>query len=110
MPLKREIIGLTEPIKIGEEEIMARIDTGAKYNSICKTLAEKLSLGPPIKTIRIKSSTGKERRSMVQTEIEMKGRKLATVFNIADRQHMKYDVLIGYDLLKKEGFLIDPTL
>lgn len=106
--LKREIVGLTEIVKINGKEVTAKIDTGAKYNSICRSLASRLNFGPPVKTITIKSSTGKECRPMVEAEIEIKGKKIKTFFNIANRQHMEYNVLIGSDLLKREAFLVDP--
>lgn len=101
------IVGLVEKIKINNQEFLARIDTGANKNSVCSEIAKKLKLGPVIKTILVKSSNGVKRRPIVKAELELGGKKFTTIFNISDRQKMKYPVLIGQNILKK-GFLIDP--
>lgn len=107
----KKIVGLVEKIKIiggKEKEVLARMDTGAHKNSISTHLASELRLGPIIKTVRIKTSNGTEVRPVIEAKIIIKGKKIKTSFNITDRKHMKYSVLIGQDVLKK-GFLIDPS-
>lgn len=106
--MKKTVVGLVEKIKLNGKEIMARIDTGAEYSSVDKELASKLKLGPVLKTILIKSASGKTRRPIVEVEIKIKRKIIKSRFNIANRKHMKYKVLIGQDILKKE-FLIDPS-
>jgi len=101
------IIGFTEKIKINNKVILARIDTGAGYNSISKELAKKLKLGPVVKHIRVRTSNGEERRPVVYVEMKIKNKKLKTFFNIADRKKMLYPVLIGRRVLRR-GFIIDP--
>jgi hypothetical protein len=107
------IIGLTEHVKLNgtddNEELIARIDTGATKSSIDLTLASKLKLGPIIKSKMVKSAHGNRLRPVVEAEIEIKGKKILSEFTLADRDHMKYKILVGQNILK-EGFLIDPQL
>lgn len=106
--MKRIVVGLVEKVKIEGREVVARIDTGAQNNSISQVLAKELGLGPVIKTILVKSSNGKQIRPIVEANLELGGKKMKTTFNITDRSHMRYQVLIGQKALK-EGFLIDPS-
>lgn len=108
MYTNRIVIGLTEKIKINGKEIAAKIDTGAAYNSICSSLASKLKLGPIIKSVAIRSSHGSTRRPVVKANVEIKGKVFETEFTIASRMHMRYQVLIGQNLLSR-GFFIDPN-
>ena len=107
------ILGLNERIKIkspinNDEEIIARIDTGATNSSIDINLAGKLNLGPIIKTLMIKSTHGKKLRPVIELEIKMADKTMKAEFTLADRGHMKFPVLIGQNILK-EGFIIDPS-
>lgn len=106
--MEKTVVGLVEKVKINGKEVKAKIDTGAHHNSICKELFEKLNLGPVIGKVSIKSATGKQERPVVNAELEIKGRKLKTKFNIANRKHLTYPVLIGLDVLK-QGFLVDAS-
>jgi len=108
----RTIVGLTEKIKVKSnsnvKELTARIDTGATKSSIDIILASELRLGPVIDSRLIKSAHGAKLRPVVKVEITMCGRTVSANFTLADRNHMKYPVLIGQNILKK-GFLIDPN-
>lgn len=104
--MQKKIIGLIEKIKIKNQEVLAKMDTGADRNSIDSTLAAELKLGPIVKTTKVKSSHGSSLRPVIKTEIEIKGKKIKTTFSLTTRKHMKYRVLIGKKTLK--GFLIDP--
>ncbi len=106
--MQKTILGLIEKIKINGKELKAKIDTGAQGNSIDIKLAQKLRLGPIIKTYKIKTSAGHARRPAVRAHLEIKGRKFNTIFNVSDRKHMEYPVLIGRRILKK-GFLVDVS-
>ncbi|MEA3379112.1 MAG: RimK/LysX family protein [Nanoarchaeota archaeon] len=106
--MEKVIIGLTEKIEIEGMKIIAKIDTGANNNSICKTLAKELKLGPVIKNILIKAPNGSELRPVIKAKLKIHNKTMETTFNIADRSKMKYSVLIGQKVLK-QGFLIDPT-
>jgi len=105
-------IGFIETISIiGREEnkeVLAKIDTGATKSSIDSKLAAELNLGPIIATKLVKSAHGNSVRPIVKADIELAGQRVGTRFTLADRAHMKYRVLVGQDVLKEVGFLIDP--
>jgi hypothetical protein len=109
--MKKTIVGLTEKITIkgekGDETLIARIDTGATKSSIDLILASKLGLGPIVDSKLIKSAHGVKLRPVIQSEIIIKERTIRAKFTLADRTHMKYQVLIGQNILKKD-FLVDP--
>ena len=108
----KKIIGLTEKITIfGEKEkiskkVIARIDTGATKSSIDVSLAAEIKIGPILKTKLIKSASGSTMRPIVMATVELAGKKLEAEFSIADRNHMKYPILIGQNILI-EDFLVD---
>ncbi|MBN1792948.1 ATP-dependent zinc protease [Candidatus Woesearchaeota archaeon] len=108
---ERTIVGLTEKIiVVGQsetKELIARIDTGATKSSIDLTLATRLGLGPVVDSKLVKSAHGVKLRPVVQSEIEIGGKKILAKFTLADRGHMRYLVLIGQNILKKD-FLVDP--
>jgi len=106
--MAKTILKVTEKVKINNYPVTARIDTGAEYNSIGSALAKKLKLNKPIKYIRIRTSTGTERRPVVKAKLKIKSKTITSHFNIADRKKMKYNLLIGRRTLRN-GFLIDPS-
>ena len=108
----RTVVGLTEKITLNGKghkkvEITARIDTGATKSSMDIELANQLQLGPIVKSKIVKSAHGKTTRPVLWAEIYLAGKKIRSMFTLADRKHMKYRVLIGQNVLKK-GFVIDP--
>src|SRR3989344_142975 len=108
---KRVVLGLVEEIAIignKRKAVKARIDTGATNSSIDSKLAKELDLGPIIRERRIKSALGTTVRPIVKVVIEIKGNQMEEEFNLAERGHMTYPVLIGQNILKKEKFLVDP--
>ncbi|MBI4016187.1 MAG: ATP-dependent zinc protease [Candidatus Aenigmarchaeota archaeon] len=107
----KTLIGLTEEVKIigaHAKRVVARIDTGATRSSIDIGLAKELGIGPLIRTVKVKSATGSSVRDVVKAKIIIAERKINASFNLADRRHMKYRVLVGQNILKR-GFLIDTT-
>ena len=111
--VKEIIVGLTEKVKIETKEgkkkiIMAKIDTGASKSSLDLNLASQLKLGPVIKSKIVKSAHGNRLRPVIMASIELAGKKIKTQFTLADRRHLRYQVLIGVNVLKK-GFLVDPS-
>lgn len=106
-------VGLTEKIglvsnKGDNVEVIAKMDTGATKSSIDIKLASKLNLGPVIKSKIIKSAHGNKLRPIVEAEIMIANKKMKAEFTLADRNHMKYGVLIGVNILK-HGFIVDPS-
>lgn len=107
--MKKTIIGLTEKTIIKNKKITAKIDTGATMSSIDIRLAAKLELGPLLSTTkRYKNVHGQRTRALVKVPFKIKDRKMNFKFNIMDRKGMKYKILIGQNILKK-NFLIDPS-
>ncbi len=112
MKRKKSRVGFLEKVTVygpeGQKTVMARVDTGAKRNSIDKDLAKKLGIKKIIKHKVIKSAHGVKRRPIVKAHLQIVNKKLNDMsFTLADRKHMKYDVLIGRNTLKK-GFIVDP--
>ncbi len=103
----KTIVGLIETIKINNKEVDAKIDTGASRSSIHIKLASDLRLGPVIKSVRIKSSHGVQLRPIVKATVEICGRTVEGTFTITNREALKYQVLIGQEILK-QNFLVDP--
>lgn len=107
------IVGVVEKITLissnGEsKQVEAKIDTGATKSSIDIMLASKLSLGPVIKSKMVKSAHGNKLRPVIEAEIILAGKRMKSEFTLADRNHMRYNVLIGVNTLK-DGFLVDPS-
>lgn len=108
----KSLVGLYEKVLVkgnnGQSVTrVARIDTGATLSSIDKELVEKLDLGPIIKQRLTKQASGETMRDVIKVNIELAGRKFNFRFSIADRSKMKYKILIGQNILKKD-FIIDP--
>lgn len=97
---KVEIIGTDSSI-VTE----AKCDTGAKRVSIDRTLAEKVGLGEEIKTVTVTSSNGSEERSVYEFDVIIGDDKHTVLASITDREDMKYDMIIGRDILSK--YLVD---
>jgi hypothetical protein len=102
------VLGAVENVLIGGEEFLAKVDTGADVCSICESLTKKLNLGPPTRSINVRSSSGSQIREIIKVPINLKGKELLTEFNIANRRHMKFPLLIGRNVLEG-GFVIDIT-
>ncbi|MCD6464049.1 ATP-dependent zinc protease [Candidatus Woesearchaeota archaeon] len=109
---KRKCIGLVEKVTLkGKKKtitIDAKIDTGAVKSSIDSKLASELKLGPIVGSRIIKNTHGSSVRVVIQARIVIAGVELTAKFTVADRKRMKYKLLIGQNVLKKAGFLIDP--
>lgn len=109
----KSIVGLTEKIILkgqkGQKELIARIDTGATKSSIDLSLATRLELGPVVDSKIVKSAHGEKLRPVVRAEVLIAGKAIEAKFTLADRNKMKYQVLIGQNILKK-GFLVDPNV
>jgi len=109
----RKIIGLTEKLFVigmgGKKRILARIDTGASLSAIDSNLAASLNLGPIVKTKRIKSTHGAALRPVIKAKVIIAGKMIVADFTLADRAQMKYQMLIGQNVLCENNFLIDPN-
>tara|TARA_Y100000310_G_C20693629_1_gene823983 strand:- start:313 stop:684 length:372 start_codon:yes stop_codon:yes gene_type:complete len=113
VPKEKTVVGLVETVLVlgpkKSKKVVARIDTGAEKSSIDKSLAEELDLGPIIKHKEIKSASGVKIRPYIKARVTLAKRKFNFIFTIADRSRLKYQVLIGQNILRR-GFIIDPLL
>ena len=106
---KRLIIGLVEQVTLENgKKYRAKIDTGADSSSIDKRLAQSLGDKKIISHKIIRSALGKHKRPTILLKIKFQGIMFEEKFTISDRSKLKYKVLIGQDILKKEGFFINP--
>ncbi len=88
-------------------EVPAKLDTGAWRTSIDKTLAERLGItrkSNVLWTKYYKSGLGREKRQVVNLTFYLAGRKIITLANVANREHLRSPVIIGRRDLK--GFLV----
>lgn len=114
-------------------KMKARIDTGAGVSSLDANIVEiktDLLVGGETVTFQVKDKKGHSksiernivkwaeikgkgsermlRRPVVILNLCLGGKRLAGRFNLADRSGFLYPVLIGRNVLKAGGFLIDP--
>lgn len=106
---ERLVIGLIESITLeNNKTYKAKVDTGADSSSIDKKLAESLGVKDIVSHKIVRSALGRHKRPTICIEVEFQGKKFKEKFTISDRSNLKFKVLVGKDILKKEGFLIDP--
>ena len=118
-----EVVQEVEPVtihRVFNDPIEARVDTGAKYSSIHADWLEfdenwtkfkrgdvtyKVNTDRVIKIKNVHAPAGEStRRAMVRLDITIKGKRLNGVeFTVNDRGHMKYEVLIGRNILELLG-------
>jgi len=119
--LPSEVVQEVEPVTIHRvftDPIEARVDTGAKYSSIHAdwltfdenwTKFRRGDVTYKVNTdriIKIKNVHGGEstKRAMIRLDITIKDKRLNGVeFTVNDRGHMKYEVLIGRNILELLG-------
>jgi len=110
--MKGTVVGFVEKViihtKDSDRTFNARIDSGAKSNSIDMVLAKKIGILPGSKTTVVKNANGQTVRPVVNIVVTVAGRKIKGRFTLASRAHLKYQVLIGRDILKKH-FIVDSS-
>src|SRR3989344_3259093 len=107
----RVVLSLTEQVTLlgrTEEQVRARIDTGATSSSLDAQLAERLGLTPGNRSKIVKSASGVKKRPVIIVKLLLQNSSLEEEFTLADRSHMTYPVLIGQNILRKGNFLVDP--
>ena len=107
MTKEKIVIGFYEDVLIDGKTIRAKIDTGAGVSSIDSSLADILDLGPVIGHAAVVNTHGRAVRPVVMLKVEIGGKVFEAKFNIAIREHLRYPVLIGKNILR-QGFIIDP--
>lgn len=121
--LPAEVVQEVEPViihRVFTDPIDSRVDTGAKYSSIHADWLEfdenwtkfkrgdityKVNTDRVIKIKNVHTPAGQStKRAMVRLDITIKGKRLNGVeFTVNDRGHMKYEVLIGRNVLELLG-------
>ena len=108
----KKVVGAVEEVILrsqkGEKKVLARIDTGAKLSSLDAGIAEELGLKQATRTQKIRSSHGRSERPVVNAQVVISGVEHLSEFTVIDRSHMKYQVLIGRNVLEN-GFLVDAS-
>ncbi len=105
----RLVVGLIEKVKFDNgEEFLAKVDTGADSSSIDEEVFEKLGKPKIVAYKYVKSALGRHRRPIVRLKVVFQDMEFEEKFTISDRGNLSYKVLIGKDILRKEGFLVDP--
>jgi hypothetical protein len=126
-----QVIGRTDSVDfpdLGLTDVRAKIDTGAYTSSIhcynIKLVKEKLVFYLPahkgekrkrfvakaFELKSIKNSFGQtEMRYVIKTRIVIFGKAFQAEFSLADREKMRYPVLLGRKLLRNR-FLVDVAL
>ncbi|MCA9459784.1 MAG: ATP-dependent zinc protease [Nanoarchaeota archaeon] len=105
----RLIVGLIEEIVLEDgSKYLAKIDTGADSSSIDEELVKKFGDKKIISYKVIRSALGRHKRPIVKLDVVFQGIHFRENFTVSNRKSLKYKILIGKDILRKEGFLVDP--
>ena len=111
----RKVVRLVQRVTVygpgGEEEVRAKIDTGADRTTVDKVLASRLKLLPTGSKVTIKASAAgrKVERPLVEASVTLAGKTFKLRVGVADRSQMRYSVIVGRDILRSGDFLIDPS-
>ncbi len=109
-----KIVGIIELVTVkgekGMRTVKAKLDTGTDRTCVDYSLAAEVGLGPLVDTIKVRSTSGNnpETHVLAEAEIFIHQQRFSLPVSLADRSKMKYEVLIGRDLLERSIFFIDP--
>lgn len=111
MSEKRITIGLIEEVILEDgNSYLAKIDTGADSSSVDKSVVESLGDKPILAHKYIRSALGRDKRPIISVGISIKGLNCVEDFTVSDRKNLRYKILIGKDIMRKERFLVDPLI
>jgi len=111
----RTTIGVVEEVTIlgskGDIRVLARIDTGAARTSLDTDLAARAGLGPVFDRVRVRAAAANalEERDVADAKVVIAGREFDVAVAITDRKDMRYHMIVGMDVLRDSGFLVDPS-
>lgn len=96
-------IGVFEKVKVYNHKrkphiMEAKIDTGAWRTSIDRDLAKSLgllSVDNIITKRKVKTVMGTEKRQVIALTISVAGRKIRTAANVAQRKHLRRQLIVG---------------
>lgn len=92
-------------------KVLAKIDTGAWSSAIDRKFARELGIlkrGSVLWYKKKLSSLGEENRPVIPVTFYLAGRRIKTEMTVADRELLRYQVLIGRTDLT--GFLVSPEI
>lgn len=109
-----KVVGIIELVTVkgekGMKTVKAKLDTGTDRTCVDYGLAAEVGLGPLVDTIKVRSTSGNnpETHVLAEAEIIIHQHRFSFPVSLGDRSKMKYEVLIGRDLLERSIFFIDP--
>lgn len=109
----KPILGATVNVDVGgtagSTPAVARVDTGAARTCLDSSLAADVRAGPITGTTRVKSARSSEgrKRPVVEIVVGIDGHPHIIEASIEDREHMRFPVLLGRDVL--EHYTVDPS-
>jgi hypothetical protein len=112
---KRTTIGVVEKVAVvgpkGTYHVLARVDTGAARTTLDTDLAARVGLGPVLDRVRIRASAADspETRDVVSARIIIADKEFDLQVAVTDRKDMRYHMIVGMDILRDSGFLVDPS-
>ncbi len=111
----RTAIGVVEEVVVrgskGDIRVLAKIDTGAARTSLDTDLALRAGLGPVFDRVRVRAAAADEpeERDVVDARVVIAGREFDVAVAVTDRKDMRYHMIVGMDILREAGFLVDPS-
>lgn len=108
----KKVIGINESIEIIDtkgikHQVLAKMDTGAYRTTICQSLAKNFGFEKIVGFKKVKSALGIDKRQIVNLSFILDNKLINSHAFIADRDKLKYNIIIGRKDLK--GFLVDPS-
>lgn len=108
-------IGTVEKVIVigpkGRIPVLAKVDTGAARTSLDTDLAARAGLGPVLNRVRTRAAAADQpqRRDVVSATVLIAGLEFDVAVAVTDRKDMRYHMIVGMDILRDSGFLIDPS-
>src|SRR5438309_523534 len=74
-------------------------------------LARRAGLVPGFDRVRVRAPAADEpeERDVVDAKILIAGREFDVAVAVTDRKDMRYHMIVGMDVLREAGFLVDPS-
>ena len=70
-----------------------------------------VGLGPVFDRVRVRAAAAyePEERDVVDARVMIAGREFDVAVAITNRKDMQYHMIVGMDILRESGFLVDPS-
>lgn len=101
--MRGEVIKVIDPVKKGEQpSLLLQIeDADGKITTLQRTL---------VRWVKIKGKSGKpQRRPVVEMQFCIAGRAVTSEVNIAPRADFIYPILVGRNMLRSAGIIVDSS-